>query len=114
MNSNVERLISEEQRTLIARLYQQLGWKDEARQHGMNRRIIKRDQPLTNKQGNKIVQALQAMLMARVQPYYSALTALINRLAEGAAELAPWERQFIRDVQRKAQRGVTFSPRIIN
>jgi len=112
--SNVERFISDEQRKLIAKLYKDLGWTEEARQKGFNRRIIGRELPLTNKQGNKIVQALRAMLMARVQPHYRAVIALVDTLYTGSAELAPWERTFIRDIHRKVQRGVTLSPRIIN
>lgn len=111
--SNIERFMSAEQRDLIAKLYKDLGWTEAARQHGMNRRICGRDIPLTNKQGNKVVQALQAMLMARVMPHYSAITALVQRLYDHAADLSSWERQFVRDVQRKVQRKVILSPRII-
>jgi len=49
----------------IQHLYEDLGWDAKTRQIGFNKRVIGRPWPQTREEGNKIIEALKAMLKRR-------------------------------------------------
>jgi hypothetical protein len=94
------RIMSNAMRDTLDRLYRDVGMDIDQRE-AFNLRICKQTEPRTTAEGAKMVQALNAMLMARVKPYYRQFTLLVNILVENGADLNNWELQFLRDVQRK-------------
>ncbi len=97
----------------IAQCYKDLRWND-ARQRGFNRRVCGVEQPRTTQEGAKVVQALEAMILRLIRPYYTQLTILVNALYVERYRMNQWERDtFVPSVYRKAQQGQRLSPATI-
>jgi len=60
--ANVVELITGEQIRLIEYLVDQLGWDNPKQLTGFNRRVIKKERILTNKEASKVIEGLKAMV----------------------------------------------------
>jgi len=100
------------QLTALKKLYADLGW-NEKRQKGMNLRVIKKDTPLTDKDAQKVYQALDRYLMHRVQPHYIAFTQLVYAMESEGHLLTEWERGFVADVSRRIRSSMKVTVKMV-
>lgn len=96
----------------ITRRYRWLRW-DEARQRGLNRRVIKKDTPDTNAERAKIYAAQRGMILRMMLPYKTAIARLIHGLYGGRYEMSQGDRVRIEKIHRAINQG-ELTPEHIN
>lgn len=96
----------------VARRYRWLGW-EKSRQHGLNQRVMKQDEPQNTSDLGKIYAAQRSILLRLVLPHREAFTRLINGLYGLRAVMSQGDRCRIDKIWSVLQDG-TLTPEHIN
>jgi hypothetical protein len=91
-------MITSEQQELIAAMRDALGW-DARYLAGVSRRICGRDWPQTRRDGRKLVEAMKAQILRKLDGRVD-LDGELSR-----EDLSDWERDFLLDLKGRAERG---------
>lgn len=107
-------LITTAQKRSIDSLRNDLGW-NVARLQGFCQRTIKHDAPRTTREANTIYQGLEAILKRRINPFYTAFTALVVTLLADMQQhgYSKWDTNFLRDMKKKLDSPARISPKMV-